>query len=526
VTKRFPQTATPRGPEKQIFSNRNCHLNQNQSFFAANQTAPALAWQQSNRHMEAFREFADGIEQSLEPLNRLLETWVGHVWGMPLVVVLVGTGLAFSFILGGIQLRGFIHGFHVIRGKYSNPNDPGEITHFQALCTALAATVGLGNIAGVAVAIHVGGPGATFWMIVTGIVGMATKYAECSLAVMYRRVDEKGVVHGGPMHYIELGLGKAYRPLAIFFAVAIIVSSFGAANMFQTNQVASIFQASFDVPPLLTGLVLAVLAGIVLIGGIKRIARVTSRLVPVMGLIYVGGAILVIMLNIGVVPGIVYQIVHDAFTGTAAAGGFAGAVVREVLVTGVRRACFSNEAGLGSAAIAHSAAATKEPIREGVVALWEPFIDTVVICTMTALVILISGAWTAEAKGDILGVTLTALAFDSVLPGFGTYFVPVAVFLFAYSTLLSWSYYGERAVDYLVGEKGILAYKLLFCTLAVVGAVWGFGAVLNFSDLMLGLLVVPNLIAVWLLLPKLRAATQSYFKRLKAGEFERIKRSE
>jgi alanine or glycine:cation symporter, AGCS family len=343
---------------------------------------------------------------------------------------------------------------------------------------------------------------------------------------MYRRVDEKGVVHGGPMHYIELGLGKAYRPLAIFFAVAIIVSSFGAANMFQTNQVASIFQASFDVPPLLTGLVLAVLAGIVLIGGIKRIARVTSRLVPVMGLIYVGGAILVIMLNIGVVPGIVYQIVHDAFTGTAAAGGFAGAVVREVLVTGVRRACFSNEAGLGSAAIAHSAAATKEPIREGVVALWEPFIDTVVICTMTALVILISGAWTAEAKGDILGVTLTALAFDSVLPGFGTYFVPVAVFLFAYSTLLSWSYYGERAVDYLVGEKGILAYKLLFCTLAVVGAVWGFGAVLNFSDLMLGLLVVPNLIAVWLLLPKLRAATQSYFKRLKAGEFERIKRSE
>ena len=328
-----------------------------------------------------------------------------------MVIVLVGTGLSLSVILGGIQLRGFVHGFHVLRGKYHDPKDPGEISHFQALCTALSATVGLGNIAGVAVAIKMGGPGATFWMILTGLVGMATKYAECSLAIMYRRVDEKGVVHGGPMHYIELGLGKAFKPLAVFSAIAIMASSFGAANMFQTNQVASILNSNFSVPPLLTGLVIGTLTAIVLIGGIKRIARVTSVLVPFMGLVYCGGAIFVILKNMPALPGVISMIFHDAFSGTAAVGGFAGVAVREVLVAGVRRACFSNEAGLGSAPIAHSAATTKEPIREGVVALWEPFVDTVVICTMTALVILISGAWTSDATG----VELTAVACNSAL---------------------------------------------------------------------------------------------------------------
>jgi alanine or glycine:cation symporter, AGCS family len=449
-------------------------------------------------------------------IEQFLETAVGLVWGTPLAVLLISIGVFFSLFLGGIQFRGFRHAIEVIRGRYDDPNDPGEISHFQALCTALSATVGLGNIAGVAVAIKLGGPGATFWMIVAGLLGMATKYSECTLALMFRRVDERGVVHGGPMWYIERGLGKAWKPLAVFFASACVFASFGAANMFQTNQVASILKGNFGISPWLTGVVLAAGTAAVIIGGIRRIGEVTSRLVPFMGGIYVIGALIVIGSNLPLVPGLLYQIAHDAFTGTAAAGGAAGIAIQQVLIQGIRRAVFSNEAGLGSAPIAHSAASTDEPVREGVVALLEPFIDTVVICTMTALVILISGAWT----GELTGVELTAAAFNAAIPGFGQYFVPVAVSLFAYSTLLSWSYYGGRAVDYLFGERAIVPYKAIFCLLAIVGAVWAIAPVLNFSDLMLALMVIPNLTAVLLLFPKLRRETQSYFARLRRGEFK------
>ena len=433
-----------------------------------------------------------------------------------MVIILVGAGIIFTITMGIPQIKGFWHAIQVIRGRFDDPNDPGEISHFQALCTALSATVGLGNIAGVAVAIHLGGPGATFWMVMVGLLGMATKFSECSLAIMYRHVDEHGVVHGGPMHYIVRGLGQRWKPLAVFFAVACIFASFGAANMFQTNQVASILYGSFAIPKWLSGVVLAVMTGVVIIGGIRRIGAVTSKLVPFMGGIYVVGALLVIGMNLSLIPELLVTIVTDAFTGTAAAGGFAGIAFREVLVQGVRRACFSNEAGLGSAPIAHSAAATKEPIREGVVALLEPFIDTVVICSMTALVILISGTWTQ----DLNGVELTAAAFDSAIPGFGKFFVPVAVCLFAYSTLLSWSYYGERAIDFLWGEKGIIGYKIVFCIFAVLGALWEVLPILAFSDIMLGLMVVPNLIAVLFLLPKLRTEARAYFAKLSAGEFQ------
>jgi alanine or glycine:cation symporter, AGCS family len=452
----------------------------------------------------------------METINQLLETAVGYVWGLPLVFLLVGTGIVLTVALGGIQFKGFWHGVQVVRGKFSNPTDPGQLSHFQALCTALSATVGLGNIAGVAVAIHLGGPGAVFWMIIAGFIGMATKFAECSLGVMYRKIDDKGVVHGGPMWYIELGLGKAWRPLAIFFAVACTFATFGAANMFQTNQVASILQSNFNVPPLFTGMMIGTMTAVVILGGIKRIGLVASRLVPVMGGIYIIGALTVILMNLELVPGIFYQIVHDAFTGTAAVGGAAGIGVSTVLIQGIRRAVFSNEAGLGSAPIAHSAAATKEPIREGAVALLEPFIDTVIICTMTALVILISGAWTDEGAR---GVQMTALAFDTVIPGFGQWFVPIAAALFAYSTMLSWSYYGERAIEYLAGERSILPYKVVFCLVAVLGALWSIGPILNFSDMMLGLMVIPNLIAVAFLFPKLRAETKRYFDRLRRGDF-------
>lgn len=452
----------------------------------------------------------------VQSINVFLETLVGMVWGLPLVFLLVGTGLFFTVALGFPQIKGFKHALKVVMGHYTDKNDPGEISHFQALCTALSATVGLGNIAGVAIAVHLGGPGATFWMIVCGILGMATKFSECSLAVMFRKVDSKGEVHGGPMHYITIGLGEKWKPLAMFFAFACMISSFGAANMFQTDQVANIMNSSFGIANWITGLVMALGAAVVIIGGIKRIASVTEWIVPIMAGAYVLGALTVIILEIHLVPAMFAQIIEGAFSGTAAAGGVTGIAVKEALIMGVRRAVFSNEAGLGSAAIAHSAASTKEPIREGTVALLEPFIDTVVICTMTALVVNISGTWTQ----DLSGVELTAAAFDVAIPGFGTYFIPVAVFMFAFSTLISWSYYGERAVDFMFGHKGLLPYRIVFCCLAFVGAVWKSSAVLNFSDIMLGLMVVPNLIAVYLLFPVLRRASKEYFAKLERGEFK------
>jgi len=451
----------------------------------------------------------------MEQIDQFIATAVGMVWGTPMVIALTGMGVLCFFLFKGIQFRGFAHALRVVRGDFDNHDDPGEISHFQALTTALSATVGLGNIAGVAVAINVGGPGAIFWMVLVGFLGMGLKYAECTLGVMYRKKDGKGV-RGGAMYYIENGLGKKWKPLAIFFSFACICASFGAANMFQTNQVASILNTNFGISKLLVGVVFAVTVGIVIIGGIKRIGQVTEKLVPIMGGIYFIGALIVILMNFSLIPETVGSIFAGAFGGTAAVGGFAGATLRTVLIQGVRRACFSNEAGIGSAPIAHAAASTKEPVREGVVALLEPFVDTIVICSMTALVILLTGVWKQGGNG----VELTAAAFNSAIPGFGRYFVPIAVVLFAYSTLLSWSYYGEVATDYIFGQKGIIPYKIVFCLLAIVGAVNSLGLVLNFSDLMLGLMVVPNLLAVLLLMPKLKKETESYFSRLKAGKFK------
>ncbi|MCZ6514304.1 MAG: alanine/glycine:cation symporter family protein, partial [Acidobacteria bacterium] len=364
-----------------------------------------------------------------------------------------------------------------------------------------------------------GGPGATFWMILTGLVGMATKFTECSLGCIYRKVDEKGVVHGGPMHYIMAGLGSRFKPMAIFYAFAGIMASYGAANMFQTNQAAELLKMNFGVPRLATGLVLSFLTGIVIIGGIKRIGSVAAKIVPTMANIYVLGALVVIIMNIEKIPEMFGLIFNSAFSGTAVVGGAAGIAVRTVMIQGIRRACFSNEAGMGSAAIAHSAARTDQPVREGIVALLEPFIDTVVICTMTSLVLVITGVWTLSPE-EAKGATLTAMAFDRVIPGFGKFFVPVAVGLFAYSTLISWSYYGERCTDFIFGPKGIIPYKIIFCIAAVIGSVWELGAVVAFSDIMLALMVIPNLIAVAFLAKKVKGAVNEYFAKLKAGEFD------
>jgi AGCS family alanine or glycine:cation symporter len=445
---------------------------------------------------------------------------VSYIWGVPTVVLLVATGFGLTFYLGtslfGIQGQSFFHSFSVLRGKYDNPDHPGDISHFQALTTALSATVGIGNIGGVALVLKLGGPGALFWMILTGLIGMATKFAESTLAINYRKTDEDGNIRGGPMYYIEMGLGKRFKPMAIFYAVAIAVASYGFTNMFQTNQCAEILKQSFGVPKIATGIALAFLSGLVIIGGIRRIGRVTSFLVPFMAVGYVLGCLVVIGSHFETLPVIVKMIFTDAFTGSAVAGG-AVISIQMAMLQGVRRACFSNEAGLGSTAIAHAAAVTDEPVREGVVASLGPFIDTVIVCTLTGLVILSTNV---HVTSDLIGVPLTAHAFDSVIPGFGGYFIAVAAVLFAFSTMVSWSYYGETSIQYSLGKKYIIPYKIIFCILAVLGSIWSVTPVINFSDIMTGLMIVPNLIAVIFLAPKIKKQAREYFRKLSAGEFK------
>ena len=439
----------------------------------------------------------------------LLSQFAGWVWNLPLVFLLVGAGIFFTYKTLGVQFLHFQHSLQCISGRFDKKTDPGEITHFQALSAALSATVGLGNIAGVAIAIHTGGPGAVFWMWVTGLVGMATKFVSCSLAVMFRAYHKDGSVSGGPMYYIEIGLGKKWKPLSVAFAFFGMAASFGIGNMFQSNQAAAILFESFSVPKWVTGFVLATLVATVIVGGIKRIGEVAAKLVPGMCLIYISGALYVLIINLEQIPGLLFTIFHDAFHGTAAIGGVAGIAFKEVVIQGVRRACFSNEAGLGSAPMAHAAARTNEPIREGAVAMMGPFIDTIVVCTMTALVILITGTWTQ----DLNGISLASFAFDSAVEGFGKYIVSLGVFLFAFSTLISWSYYGDRCSEYLFGESAIMKFKVVFVGFVFTGAVWKLSAVLDFSDAMAGLMAIPNLIGMILLLPKVLKASKEYFSR-------------
>ncbi|MFH1726647.1 MAG: sodium:alanine symporter family protein [Elusimicrobiota bacterium] len=455
----------------------------------------------------------------MEHIEAFSARFAGLVWGLPLVFLLFGAGVLFTVLHGGIQFRMFRHAVNIVRGKYDNPEDTGEISHFQALCAALSATIGLGNIAGVAVAVTAGGPGAVFWMWVAGLLGMATKYTEVSLAMIYREKDEEGHVHGGPMFTIKNALGRAFLPLAALYAFFTMCSSMGAGNMFQSNNMAAALEAGYGVPRWFSGLAFCALAGVVLIGGIKRIGRVAGRLVPVMVVLYFIGAIGIILWHLPRVPGMLLSIVSGAFTGTAAVGGFAGVGVREVLVQGVRRAVFSNEAGMGSAAMAHSAAKTEVPIREGMVALLEPFIDTVVVCTLTALALLLTGVW-KDPQG-LSGAPLTAAAFAQVYGRGGAAIVDLAVVLFAFSTIISWSYYGEQGADYLFGLKGIPYYRWVFIGFIFIGAVWKLGPVIDLSDAMFGLMALPNLVASFLLIGKLSKETRKYIRDYKAGGFKR-----
>jgi AGCS family alanine or glycine:cation symporter len=443
-----------------------------------------------------------------------------------IVIVLLVGGVFFTFRYGFINIRLFKHSIQVIRGKFDHPHHEGEVSHFQALTSALSATVGLGNIAGVAVAISVGGPGAVFWMWLTAFFGMSMKFSSCTLAQLYRRVDpETGQVLGGPMVYLEeglkeKGLGGLGKIFAVVFAVLIVLAAFGAGNMFQANQTASIItMLVFDGDESLgiqlgLGLLLSFLAGIVLIGGIKRIGELTSKLVPVMCIFYCFVCISIILMNLGEVPSLLSSIFSSAFNADAVYGGFVG-----VLVQGMRRAAFSNEAGLGSAAIAHAAAKTDEPVREGVVAMIGPFIDTLVICTMTALTILITNSHVAGREQDLEGVQITALAF-SQLGSFVPYILCLAVFIFAYSTMVSWGYYGERCIDYLFGKGAITPYRFTYVFVIIIAPLLSLGAVLDFADYLLLSLAFPNIIGMAIISGKVKTLADDYMKRLVTKEIK------
>jgi AGCS family alanine or glycine:cation symporter len=440
-------------------------------------------------------------------LTNFFGTLSGWVWGAPMLILLVGTGLYLTFLLRGLQFTKLTHSLYLGLVKRKEESDEeGDISHFQALMTALSATVGTGNIAGVATAIAIGGPGALFWMWVTGLVGMATKYGEAVLAVKYRVQDELGTMCGGPMYYIERGLNKKW--LACCFALFAAVASFGIGNMVQSNSVAAAVQASFDIPAGVTGIVLAIATAAVIIGGIKSIGRVTGVLVPIMIIFYVIGALVILALHIGEIPAAFSLIVTQAFNPTAATGGFAGAGVMMAIRMGVARGVFSNESGLGSAPIAAAAAKTKHPVTQALVSMTQTFIDTIVVCTMTGLVIIISGAWTSGKNG----AELTSVAFDTAMPGnWGGLIVTLSLILFAYSTIIGWCYYGEKSMEYLWGEKVIKPYRFVWVLFVALGAVLKLDLVWNLSDAFNGLMAFPNLVALLMLSPVIAKETREYF---------------
>jgi len=449
----------------------------------------------------------------MQAYNDLLNTLSGWIWGPFMLVLLVGTGIYLTIGLGFMPLRKLCYGFSLLWQGRRKTDEAGDISPFNALMTALSATVGTGNIAGVATAIALGGPGAVFWMWVTALVGMATKYGEAVLAVKYREVDSRGRYQGGPMYYIKNGLGDKWKWLAFLFALFGTIAAFGIGNTVQANSVAVAIQSEFSLDTLFTGLVLAVFTGVVLIGGVKWIAQVAGKLVPFMAIAYIIGALVIIFSNISAVPDALATIVTEAFTGSAASGGFAGAAVWMAIRFGVARGVFSNEAGLGTAPIAHAAARTNDPVRQGVIGMLGTFIDTIIICTMTALVIVISGGWTEvnEAGQQLNSSALTLFAFNQGLPGIGNYIVAFGIALFAYTTLLGWAYYGERCAEYLFGVKVIVPYRILWIVMIPVGAIFEVKPLWLLADVMNGLMAIPNLIALLLLSPIIFRITREYF---------------
>lgn len=549
----------------------------------------------------------------MQTLDRIVNFLNDLVWNTPevlplMVVILLSYGLFITLRLGFIQVRKLKHGFRVLTGYYDDPTDQGDINHFQALSTALSATVGIGNIAGVAIAIHYGGPGALFWMWITALFGMAIKYSECTLAVLYRNENPDGSVSGGPMYYIEKGLGSNWKWLSIIFAASAVICSFLTGNAIQANTVADSMESAFLIPVYITGFFTAGFVAVVILGGIKRIGNVTAKLTPLMAIIYVIGAMIILLMNYDQVIPTLGLIFTSAFDPVAGVLGVGSGAFMTTLVWGIKRGLFSNEAGQGSAPIAHAAARTDEPVREGVVALLEPFIDTLIVCTMTGLVICITGSWDArhpsaifinsgdtvfvieqltdvedigpdmlvveggiarngtvfrygvqidtlysdpgqqelftgtiyagpgtkqaldadllpvgELFGNVVenGAPLTARAFEiglsPLFPG-GAYLVTICVLLFGVSTSISWSYYGDRSIQYLLGDESILYYRIVYIVMHFIGAILALGTVWAIGDVALGLMTVPNLIALFALSGVVYRVTQEYFKRMETED--------
>ncbi|MCH8494950.1 MAG: alanine:cation symporter family protein [Balneolales bacterium] len=467
----------------------------------------------------------DLVNSVLDTLETIFTVFADYAWGMPLLILLVGGGVYFVFFSKFKPYKYIGHSIGILTGKYDDPNAPGDINHFQALSSALAATVGMGNISGVAIAITMGGPGAIFWMWVSAVVGMMTKFYTCTLAVMFRGKDSSGKLQGGPMYVIREGLGEKWKPLAAFFALCGLI---GCAPMFQSNQLNQIVRDMVLVPldivsldggtffsDAMVGLVLVGLVSLVIFGGIKRIGSVASSLVPLMVVIYSVAVLYIIITNISMVPYYFGLIFSDAFTGNAVVGGAVGEVIR----TGIRRAAFSNEAGIGTEAMAHGAARTKEPVREGLVAMLEPVIDTLLVCTMTALAILMTGVWT-ETGAD--GVTLTAMAFSAGLPGqFGVAILIICVIIFSMTTMFTYSYYGTKCLGYLIGAEKQHIYNYFYIFTIWFGAVASIDAVINLIDGMFAMMAIPTMVSALLLSPKVREAAKDYFKRYDSSKIKK-----
>lgn len=450
----------------------------------------------------------------LEKLGELIIKISDGIWGTPILILLLGGGFYFLVYSRLAPLRYFGHALKILTGKYDDPNEPGQLRHYQALSTALAGTVGMGNVSGVAVAITMGGPGAIFWMWISALLGVSTKFFTCSLAVMFRGKDSAGEIQGGPMYFITEGLGKNWKPLAIFFS---IVGMIGVSPLFQANQLTQMIRDVVLVPNnieatfqtnLFTGIVISIIVGIVVIGGIKRIGNVTGRLVPTMVVVYTITILYIIFSNATKIIPAFQTIFHDAFTGDAVLGGSLGAII----ITGVRRAAFSNEAGLGTAPMAHGAAKTSEPIREGLVAMLGPIIDTIIVCTMTALALIVTNTW-VESSAD--GITLTAHAFDASIPVYGKYILAICVIFFSMSTMFAFPYYGVKCLGFVAGAKYQHIYNYIFVVVVIVGAVSNLKVIIGLIDISFALMAFPTVISAILLSPHVRRAAKDYFARLK-----------
>ncbi|MEZ7951640.1 MAG: alanine/glycine:cation symporter family protein [Halioglobus sp.] len=479
------------------------------------------------------------INEAMAPITDAVAGFIFYevtIFGsqLPLIILwLMSAAVFFTFYFGFINLRGFKHAFQLLRGDYAKPGDRGEVSHFQALATAVSGTVGIGNISSVAIVISIGGPGATFWLMIAGFFGMSTKFAECVAGVKYRKINADGSVSGGPMYYLQEGLkernlGWLGKPMAYFYACSIVIGCLGIGNMFQSNQAFQQFvvvtggaDSFFQDKGWLFGIALAVTVGFVIIGGIKSIASVVSKLVPFMALMYVVGSLLVIALNAEKLPWAITAIVTEAFNPTAMGGGMLG-----IMIMGFQRAAFSNEAGIGSAAIAHSAVRTNEPATEGFVGLMEPFIDTVVICTLTALVIITTVYEPGLADSGMQGIELASRAFGSTL-SWSTIPLSFIAVLFAFSTMLSWSYYGLKGWTYILGEskKAEVIFKVIFCSFGALGCMIQLDAVLNFSDALVFVIALPNILGLYILAPIIKRELKSYQARLKSGEIQNLRKS-